>query len=491
MRALIMNFLVALAIIVVPGGEIACGQDIGTEHRGTVSATKAPNTSAKLLLEIGDKLKISFYETIDIRAMKPSGREQSEPQGGLRTFYQRMDLTGDYTIEQDGVISIPLLGRFQVEGRPLDDVRGDLAVSFTAVMGRSANIDVKILDRVPIYVVGPVKNPGAYKHVPGMIVLHAIALAGGLDRGEGTLSGMIEGAREMERVRSLTLQIKQLLARRSRLEAERDGASSLPMPIQLTKLAGERTARSFLATESTILRAEQARRLQQDKGIALRVVAARTEVNALKSKLDQIDVQKNMRIERLDDLQKLKDRGWVTSNNVVMLRTELSDIEARRQDYLVAVVQAEARLAEAQEASARLSSENRANLANAIATVDKDIAVAQDAMISARAFASIFYRTNSRTPSAVSYEIVRQSKDGASSLQATETSPLIPGDVLKISSDMAAINSSSPVAPMRQEATLQHIRTANGTDAAADVVIGAQPEDQPIVSVMPDRSEPN
>jgi hypothetical protein len=60
-----------------------------------------------------------------------------------------------------------------------------LAVSFTAVIGRSANIDVKIFDRSPIYVVGPVKNPGAYKYAPGMIVLHAIALAGGLDRGEG------------------------------------------------------------------------------------------------------------------------------------------------------------------------------------------------------------------------------------------------------------------------------------------------------------------
>jgi protein involved in polysaccharide export with SLBB domain len=156
MRALIMNSIVALAIIVF-GGDMACGQD---------NATQASNTSAKLLLEIGDKLKISFYETIDLRAMKQGGREDAEPQGALRTFYQRMDLSGDYTIEQDGAISIPLLGRFQVEGRPLDDVRGDLAVSFTAVIGRSANIDVKISDRAPVYVVGPVKNPGAYKHVP-------------------------------------------------------------------------------------------------------------------------------------------------------------------------------------------------------------------------------------------------------------------------------------------------------------------------------------
>jgi protein involved in polysaccharide export with SLBB domain len=378
-----------------------------------------------------------------------------------------MDLSGDYTVEQDGAISIPLLGRFQVEGRALDDVRADLAVSFTAVIGRSANIDVKIFDRSPIYVVGPVKNPGAYKYVPGMIVLQAIALAGGLDRGEGNLnlSGMVEGAREMERLRSMSLQVKQLLARRARLEAERDGVSTLPIPIQLAKLvwdaAGERTARTFLATESTILRAEQARRRQQDKEIALRVAAARDEVEALKRKLDQVDVQKDMRIERLNDMQKLKDRGLVTSNNVVALRTELSDIEAHRQDYLVAIVQAEARLAEAEEASPRLSSENKANLAKAIATVDQEIAAAQEAMISAKALATILYRPNSSKLQAEAYEIVRQSKDGARTLRVTEISPLMPGDVLKINPNVAAINPGS-VAPLPQsEPTLPYTHTAN------------------------------
>jgi len=232
----------------------------------------------------------------------------------------------------------------------------------------------------------------------------------------------------VERLRSLTLLVKQQLARRSRLEAERDGASMLPIPVQLAKLAGERTARTFLAAESTVLRAEQARRLQQGKEIALRIAAARNEVEALKRKLDQIDVQKNMRTERLDDL--------------------------------VAVAQAEARLSEAEEANARLSSENTANLANAITTVDKEVAVAQDAIIFARTLATMLYRSNGRALQAVAYEIVRQSKDGAGTLEATETSPLMPGDVLKINPKVAAINPSS-VAPVPQsEPTPPYIQTA-------------------------------
>jgi hypothetical protein len=52
-------------------------------------------------------------------------------QGALRTFY--------YAVGQDADISIPLLGRFQTEGRALDDSRADVAVLFPAVVGRSAN----------------------------------------------------------------------------------------------------------------------------------------------------------------------------------------------------------------------------------------------------------------------------------------------------------------------------------------------------------------
>jgi hypothetical protein len=323
------------------------------------------------------------------------------------------------------------------------------------MMGRSANIEVKIAERSPVYVLGGVKNPGSYKHIPGMIVLHAVALAGGLDRGDSSLTSVIEGAREMERLHNATAQVKQLLVRRARLEAERDGASSLSAPVQLASLGGEEaTARQFIAIENTILRAEQARRVQQVREVASKADSVRNEVEALQRKLKQADAQRDMRLERLSDLQKLKDKGWGTSNNVVVLRTELSDIEARRQDYLVEIAQAETRLAEAEEAGPRLSSEDAANLAKAMAVIDKEIAVAQETMISARALARVLQRTSGMTQ-AEGYEIVRQSREGPQTLQAVETSSLLPGDVLKVIAKTAQI-SPSLLAPAPQSEPSQN-----------------------------------
>ena len=456
MRAIANNFVMALvATTVVLAGGVACGRDLSAQQPATEDAARTTASSVKAPLGVGDKLKISFYETIDVGDMKRGGRDGAEPQGTLRTFYQRMDLSGEYAVEQDGAISIPLLGRFHVEGRALDDLQGDLAISFTDIIGRTANVSVTITDRSPIYVVGPVKSPGAYKYVPGMIVLQAIALAGGLGRGQENLYGMIEGVREMERLRTKADQVKRLLARRARLEAQRDGVSTLPTPVQLTNLAGEQDARTFLAAESAVLRAEQARRQHQENEIAVKVAAARDEVEALKRKLDQADVQKDMRIERLNGMQKLKERGIVTNYNLVMLRTELSDIEAHRQDYLVAVLQAETRLAQAEEARARLRSENTANLTKEIAAVDQEIAAAQQAMTSAGTLATVLSNSNSPMPQALTYEIVRQSKDGTKTLQAADISSLLPGDVLRI-----AINSAT--AAPQSEQTMPSLRQVRG-----------------------------
>ncbi len=63
--------------------------------------------------------------------------------------------------------------------------------------------------------------------------------------------------------------------------------------------------------------------------------------------------------------------------------------------------------------------------------------------IPATALATVLYKPGDSSGQAT-YTIVRQSNEGAKTLQATETSPLMPGDVLKISpSSTAAFGASS------------------------------------------------
>ena len=328
-------------------------------------------------------------------------------------------------------------------------------------MGRTADVNVTFAERAPIYVVGPVKQPGSYKYAPGMIVLQLVALAGGMDQGFGNTSQMIEGIREMERVRKTSDGLKRMLAKRARLDAERTGATSLQPPAHLLALAGEQEAQTLLANESALLRIDRGIRQLQLSEAEATVKTAQSELQALKRKLAQIDVQREMRAERLGDLQKLTSKGLSPRNGMIMVKSEISDIDARREDLLFGVVQAESRLATAQRAVTRINSDENARLLKAIATNEEEISEAQQSVaLGEIVTAAMRERTGkltlASTQETTAFQIVRRVRDSVVVLPAQETSTLLPGDVLKIGN----------VARSDQEAGGSGLRTPIKTNTA-------------------------
>ncbi len=411
----------------------------GPDQAASTRSGKSQAGPTGTQLGIGDRLKITFFELIDVPAGgNAAPRDAAIAAAALTTFYQRMDLSGEYAIDQDGAVSFPRLGRFEIKGFGLHELQSELAFAFARVMGRTADVSVAIIERPPIYVLGPVKNPGAYKHVNGMLVLQAVALAGGIDRGPGRTSELIESVREMERLQKLSDQKKRLLARQARLDAESKGLGSLHAPAQLIALAGEQGADQLLAIENSLLRIEQARRQQQQNELASAAKAARSELAASKNKLALLNVQRDLRVERLNDLQKLMANGHTTRNTLVTVRTELSDIEARRQDISLADSQAETRVAQVEQTKARLALDNAANLMKAIAATNDEIADIQHSLVSTEILAAIMDESMAKVTLARSaaepiYEVVRQGPGEPIVMLVKETSALMPGDVLKIS----------------------------------------------------------
>jgi protein involved in polysaccharide export with SLBB domain len=160
----------------------------------TVSpAPDAPSAPAAGLFGVGDRLKIAFYERLDVEEDK-WGRASSA--SALRSIMQRPELSGEYAVQVDGTISVPLLGSIPVANRSAQQVHADLEQTFEQLLGRKGLVNILSLERSPIYVLGPVRNPGSFNYAPGMTVLHAIALAGGLDRGAGDPWQKIEAVRE-------------------------------------------------------------------------------------------------------------------------------------------------------------------------------------------------------------------------------------------------------------------------------------------------------
>ena len=94
--------------------------------------------------------------------------------------YGDEQLSGQYHVDDQGYVSVPLLGEVDAAGLTQaqlgDAVASDL-VSRKLINSPSVSVDV--LQYRPIYVLGEVEHPGSFPYQPGLTMLSAVALAGG------------------------------------------------------------------------------------------------------------------------------------------------------------------------------------------------------------------------------------------------------------------------------------------------------------------------
>jgi protein involved in polysaccharide export with SLBB domain len=118
---------------------------------------QAPSAAAGVSFGVGDKLTITFYERLKVEEDK-WGRATSAISG----IQQRPELSGEYTVQEDGTVSVPLLGSIPVAAQSPQQVHTALDEAFENLLGRRGRVNGVVMERAPIYVLGPVKNRGSF-----------------------------------------------------------------------------------------------------------------------------------------------------------------------------------------------------------------------------------------------------------------------------------------------------------------------------------------
>ncbi|MDQ3225685.1 MAG: polysaccharide biosynthesis/export family protein [Chloroflexota bacterium] len=91
-------------------------------------------------------------------------------------IWREPDLSGDFLVDETGVVTLPLLGKRNVLTTPLAALRDSLIAEY-AVQLRNPSVTITPLRR--IYVLGEVTKPGLYIVDPTISLAGAVALAGG------------------------------------------------------------------------------------------------------------------------------------------------------------------------------------------------------------------------------------------------------------------------------------------------------------------------
>jgi polysaccharide export outer membrane protein len=92
--------------------------------------------------------------------------------------YGEPDLSGEFEIDANGGISLPLVGLITARGRTIHGLEQFITEKYNEYL-RNPRVNLQVIQYRPFFILGEVRQPGSYAFIPGMTAKNAIAVAGG------------------------------------------------------------------------------------------------------------------------------------------------------------------------------------------------------------------------------------------------------------------------------------------------------------------------
>jgi polysaccharide export outer membrane protein len=93
--------------------------------------------------------------------------------------YGEPDIAGEYEVDNNGNVSIPLAGHIRAAGLTTRQLERSIASALSKGIVRDPRVNVEVALYRPYYILGEVKKGGEYPYRLGLTVMDAVARAGG------------------------------------------------------------------------------------------------------------------------------------------------------------------------------------------------------------------------------------------------------------------------------------------------------------------------
>lgn len=338
-------------------------------------------------------------------------------------------LTGEFTVGANGSLNLPFVGAVPAQGKDITQLALDIAQRLLekARLDNPPETTVDIVTFRPFYILGSVERPGAYEYRPNMLVLNAVAIAGGLYRlGWNTERDAIAARGQ---VRIGASQLLALQAKEMRLKAELEGAETFDPKPQDSALA----ASGFLDQERTLFTARFEHFRHQYNAYGDTMALLDGEIASLE---DQITASRKQEVsikKELDDVRGLIARSLALPPRLLPIERALAQIEREQKEIATAIMRSRQQKNNTKMQREALKDERRSTALSELQTtegqrkeLEQQISTADDVLGSSSSLGS------ESVDGEPTYEIIRQQNGQAREVKAAETTPLEPGDILKV-----------------------------------------------------------
>lgn len=412
-------------------GAIACGLALAA---GPMAALATPQETAAIQSEqpaAPASYQLGPQDVISLKVV--------EWRPSIDQIYAWEALNDKYTIGPSGQLALPLIGELPVAGLTTQELARQIADRLRDRMGLAAPPDatVEIVEYRPVYLFGLVDKPGQYPFQPGMTVLRAVSVAGGLTRARD-LRLQREAITSRGELDVLLGELEGLLARTARLEAELTAKTEIAFPPSLTDQKDQPHIARLMEQEKQIFDARNVAYSTQLDATKQLKTFLEEEVVSLKSQRDVHNTQQKLVKEELDKVRGLATRGLTTGTRQLELERLAAQLEGDGLRLDGSAIKTRQDISRTEIAILELENKRKADITVDLRETKRLLEQVQSKRNTA---AALVYEAEVTAPglmlddesgARMVYKIVRSIDGKTLEMDVGENAPVLPGDTVKV-----------------------------------------------------------
>ncbi|MBZ5762965.1 polysaccharide export protein [Rhizobium sp. VS19-DR104.2] len=276
-----------------------------------------------------DKLKIRVFEWRPVTG----------------TAFEWVPLNGEFVISAAGTLSLPIVGVVPASGLTVDQISDSIGERLKNQVGmqKRPNASVEVSEYRPFFIAGLVTKPGKYAYSPGLTVVQALSMAGGMTGPvDVNVMGLQRDVLTMRGdLRALNIERFGLLARQARVDAIINNQPSVVFPPELTTHSGQAIVDRIMKEEADLFDTRQRSISAEIVALNEARVLASNQIEALQSKATSLAKQIDLASKDLGTVNKLVSAGLSVSARSLGASQNLADLESRSLDVSLANLKAQ------------------------------------------------------------------------------------------------------------------------------------------------------
>lgn len=349
------------------------------------------------------------------------------------TVVGQAELSGDFTVDSAGTINVPLLGPVQISGLTIVECQQRIVDGLASGLLNHPAVFIRIAEMRPIHILGDVKAPGGYPYRYGSLVKTAIAQAGGVGPTERAPGAVTEFLLADERVHVLGVTRDRLVIRKARLEAQLAGAKQFVAPVRLT--VSTATAETVVAEERAAMEMQIDAFVKQLEALRSQKPQLLAENQAIEGQIASEQQQIDLVQSQIEQYSKLSEKGLGRSSSLVELKlvqagkqSNVWRLEAERSRLRISIMDFDIKLQELEASTKRLTLTELQDVRQRLHEVEATLPSARE--IRAARLQLAGGSLNAMPSYAIT--ITRLLDSEPRIIDASETTPLEPGDIVEI-----------------------------------------------------------